>query len=365
MSEWGTVALGEILTLKYGRALKNGDRKGGTVPVVGSSGIVGWHDASVVEKSTLVIGRKGSIGSLTLIEGASWPIDTAYYADFDPEIVDLRWLTHQMAGFDLKLLNKAAAVPGLNRDDVYRLHTVLPPLTEQRRIASILDEADAIRMKRRTQLAHLDDLPLAALNELDQDSVYLRPASELMPVMRNGVSPSTNGTFTAEVLTLSAITQGRFDATYSKRADFAVEPGPDKRPSKLDFLMCRGNGNRSLVGVGRAPSKDYADLIFPDTIIAGRINENIVTMPYLETVWQTRAIRDQIERLARTTNGTFKVNQDSLGSVQVPLPALESQKLFAERLARINTERDRVARALVADEELFAALQHRAFRGEL
>lgn len=88
-------------------------------------------------------------------------------------------------------------------------------------------------------------------------------------------------------------------------------------------------------------------------------------MPYLEAVWQTRGVRRQIERVARTTNGTYKVNQTALGSVDVPLPPLAAQKEYATKLTEIETERTRISSALEADYELFSALQDRAFRGEL
>ena len=49
----------------------------------------------------------------------------------------------------------------------------------------------------------------------------------------------------------------------------------------------------------------------------------------------------------------------------IPVAPPELQRAFANKIASVNVERDRVAKALDADEELFAALQHRAFRGEL
>lgn len=278
-----------------------------------------------------------------------------------------RWLQWQfLRGTFLGMTRQWVNQATVSREDVLALDVPVRPLPEQRRIAAILDAADAIRAKRRAQLAHLDELPQALFHEMFSPSRYPNvPAGTVMPYLRNGVSPATNGAHEATVLTLSAITQGYFDPSAAKVALFAGEPPLDKRVTTKDFLMCRGNGNSNLVGVGVASQKDRPDLVFPDTVIAGRIDDRQVVMPYLEAVWHHPAVRRQIAQGARTTNGTFKVNQQIISSVEIPLPPLPLQQSFAAKVEAIHAERARVARALEADDELFAALQHLAFRGEL
>ena len=286
--------------------------------------------------------------------GASLNRDFLAHFLLQPEII--RYAAGQATGANL---------PRLSPTKLAAFKLPLPPLPEQRRIAAILDQADEIRANRRAQLAHLDELPQSLLHEMFGTLDSTISAAEAMPFMRNGVSPSTSGVHEATFLTLSAITQGKFDPSASKVATFAHEPGAEKRVSTLDFLMCRGNGNATLVGVGRAPHENRSDLVFPDTIIAGRIDPRVVDMNYLEVAWGTPAVRTQIERSARTTNGTYKVNQTSLGNVRIPAVPLPAQQEFAAKVEAIREERARVARALEADDELFSALQHRAFRGEL
>ena len=62
---WEVKALGELIELAYGKALKAGDRKGGTIAVYGSNGQVGWHDEKLVAGPGIVIGRKGNPGVVT------------------------------------------------------------------------------------------------------------------------------------------------------------------------------------------------------------------------------------------------------------------------------------------------------------
>lgn len=80
--------------------------------------------------------------------------------------VDRRWAFWMLKSLQLEIMNKSAAVPGLNCDDVYRLEVNLPSVPEQVRIASILDHADALRAKRPQVRGHLDTLTESIFQEM-------------------------------------------------------------------------------------------------------------------------------------------------------------------------------------------------------
>ncbi len=120
--EWEVKKLGEILGLKYGKALKQENRREGNVPVYGSSGVVGYHDVHLVNGPGIVIGRKGNVGSVYWSEKSFYPIDTAYFVSSE---MPLRFLFYDLQ--TKNFLNNDAAVPGLNRNQAYSLETVIPP----------------------------------------------------------------------------------------------------------------------------------------------------------------------------------------------------------------------------------------------
>lgn len=153
-------------------------------------------------------------------------------------------------------------------------------------------------------------------------------ASLFMTNMRNGLSPSKKGTYYEKVLTLSAITQGGFDPEAWKDGVFDDCPPEDKRIRAFEFYMCRGNGNRTLVGTAVYTEENYPDLVFPDTVIAAHIDTEKVLLPYLHIAWKMPAIREQIEENARTTNGTYKINQKVIAGIEIILPSIEKQKEF-------------------------------------
>ena len=116
MAETGSsprVPLSELLRLAYGKALPAKKRVRGPVPVVSSAGVTGSHNQALVPGPGVVVGRKGTVGSVTWVRDDFFPIDTAFYAisDLPAEIV-----LETLSEANLTTLNSDSAVPGLNRD---------------------------------------------------------------------------------------------------------------------------------------------------------------------------------------------------------------------------------------------------------
>ena len=287
--------------------------------------------------------------------------DYLFYFLRTPDTVNLA--TSRCSGVNL---------PRLNPKQLVSFQVPLPPLAAQKRIAGILDAADALRAKRRETLVQLDALLQSTFLDMFGDPVTNpigwdeRTLGELSQNgFRNGLSPSTKGTLDGEVLTLSAITRGRFDFAAKKNARFDHPPAPSQKLSTDTFLICRGNGNKQLVGTGAFPDRSSTRVCFPDTMIGVVINPRIVAAAYFQHVWRTHRVRRQIERGARTTNGTHKVNQRLLSSIVFPIPPVDLQLRFAAIVE--STEEQRTCqRAHMAElDTLFASLQSRAFRGDL
>ena len=142
-SHWDVPAFKQVARLAYGDSLKADDRRSLDVPVYGSNGIVGFHDASNTKAPVIVVGRKGSFGKLNYSEIPAFAIDTTYFIDSDYSAKHLRWLFFLLHTLDLDGISKDSAVPGLSREDVYSWRLPLPPLNEQREIASFLDRETA------------------------------------------------------------------------------------------------------------------------------------------------------------------------------------------------------------------------------
>lgn len=118
---WQMLPLGNIAPLNYGKALKATERTPGKIPVYGSSGIVGTHQQALVDGGSIIIGRKGNVGSIFFSAVSCFPIDTVYF--INPQNASYRLF---FALQDLNFISSDSAVPGLNRSYAHSLPILQP-----------------------------------------------------------------------------------------------------------------------------------------------------------------------------------------------------------------------------------------------
>jgi type I restriction enzyme S subunit len=135
---WEVVRLGEVATVKYGKARP---KTQGNVLVIGSGGIYGWTATSLVDFPTLVIGRKGTAGEVWLVECPCWPSDTTFYLDWKKR-VNVRFLFNYLHSNKPSGEHAKTTLPSLQRHDVEALLIPFPPLLEQGEICLILRAVD-------------------------------------------------------------------------------------------------------------------------------------------------------------------------------------------------------------------------------
>ena len=135
---WDVMPLKWFAKLQRGHDLTDAEREEGPYPVVTSGGISGTHAQFKSKGPGVVTGRYGSTGRLFYLEQDFWPHNTALYvADFHGN--DARFVWYSMQTIDFAAHSAKAAVPGIDRNDLHVLPTVVPPLSQQRVIAAYLD----------------------------------------------------------------------------------------------------------------------------------------------------------------------------------------------------------------------------------
>ncbi len=168
--------LRRLCRFKYGDALPFEERVDGPVPVVSSGGLIARHDRSNLGPG-IVIGRKGSYGSLRWMSDPSWVTDTAFGIDRSCTNSDLRYLYYLLHTLRLDEMSVDVGVPGLSRDDAYSREIGPPPHIEaQRRIADFLDEQvarlDAATGVAREMQALLEQRAVRRLHDAVTGSVH-------------------------------------------------------------------------------------------------------------------------------------------------------------------------------------------------
>lgn len=142
MGNWKTCQLGDLITFQRGHDLPKSKMSGGVYPVVGSNGIIGYHDKYTTEGPSITIGRSGNVGKPFLYKGRSWSHNTSLYIR-EYKDVDPIFIYYFLQTLDLGNYAGGSAVPTLNRNHIHTLSVSVPvDITEQRQIASILSVID-------------------------------------------------------------------------------------------------------------------------------------------------------------------------------------------------------------------------------
>jgi type I restriction enzyme, S subunit len=361
------ISLGELFELRYGKSLRKDKRIHGSVPVYGSNGLVDYHCESLVSEPTLIIGRKGSIGEVHLVSTPCWPIDTTYFVEtLGKYNYDLEWLYRLLRTLNLQNLNRSAAIPGLNRDDVYRIKILFPPLADQKRIAHLLGKVEGLIARRKQHLQQLDDLlksfflemfgdpvrnekgwekkPLARLGNLDRGVSKHRPRNA--PELLGGKYPLIQ---TGDVSNAGTYITG-FTQTYSEIGLAQSKLWP------TGTLCITIAANIAQTGILTF------NACFPDSVVGFSSDKNASNPLYvLGLFWFFQRILEKNAPAAAQKNINLKI----LRELEVPAPPTDLQNQFAAIVEKIEGLKSRYQQSLTDLENLYGALSQKAFKGEL
>lgn len=269
------------------------------------------------------------------------------------------------------------AQPGVNASKLKSLEVpILPPLPEQRRIADLLDKADAIRRKRKEAIALTDELLRSAFLEMFGDPVTnpkgwpVKPLGELLANIDSGWSPvcearQANGDEWG-VLKLGAVTFGRYDEGEHKALSAGMSPVTELEVRPGDVLFSRKNTHEHVAACVFV-SATRRKLMLPDLIFRLVLREPSEMVP--EVLWamlSNQRKRRAIQGLAGGTAGSMpNISKERLRSVELPVPTLPLQRQFAAALRKTEHIRAELETAAREADTLFRALMARSFSGGL
>ena len=269
-----------------------------------------------------------------------------------------------------------ANLPRVSPKHLIDFEVPLPPLDEQRRIAAILDQADALRRTRHVALAKLSSLKHAIFLELFGDPVQNKrkwqrvPFGDLLSGIESGWSPTCldrpAGPEEWGVLKLSAVTTCTFDDTEQKALPKSVKPRPSIEVRPGDVLFSRKN-TYDLVGACALVRSTKPRLMLSDLIFRLQISDPEILVPdYLQALLACPTKRKEIQKLAGGSAGSMpNISKERLKGIDIELPPVQLQKAFANRIAQLEKLIGTYQSYRSHLDTLFASLQHCAFRGEL
>jgi type I restriction enzyme S subunit len=267
-----------------------------------------------------------------------------------PEFV--KWVSNEVAG---------AKMPRVTMKVFWDHEIPLPPIDEQKRIAAILDAADALRAKRRQSIAQLDALIQSTFLDLFGDPVTNPMGWEVIPL--GEICSLVNGRafkpeeWESEGLPIIRIQNLNDD---SKPFNYSSKKWPEKVRAKTNDILLSWSGT---------PGTSFGCFRWKGP--EGWVNQHIFRVevePKIDSTFFIESVNARLLELISKAHGGVglkHITKGKLETVELTLPPLPLQQKFAAIVESIERQKAAQRAHLAELDTLFAALQHRAFRGEL
>ena len=297
--------------------------------------------------------------------------------ELNSDLANLGYLKRALEVADFSRVITGVAQPQITRQSLARMSVPLPPLPEQKRIAQILDAADALRAKRRESIAQLDALVQSTFLEMFGD-----------PVANSRGWPQLTIKDAIDKKVILEIQDGNHGEKHPKIKDFISEGVP--------FIMANCISGQTLnvekayklaphwlstLRVGFAKSGDvilsHKGTIGRIAVIPDNLNEVIlspqvtyyrpsekISAQFLVGMFSTNEFRRLLEKNAKQSTRAY-IGITRQMTLPIILPPLSEQEKFSAIVYVIASQKSHLQQHLTELNTLFASLQSRAFNGEL
>lgn len=285
----------------------------------------------------------------------------------DPRRVDPRFLWFQLND-EGRWPRSGTAQPFIKPSDVKKHLIYLPSLSDQHRIAAILDKAEALRVKRRAALVKLDTLAQSIFIEMFGDP--LEPTGSITHVTFESVARRITYGFTSPmkhldegipILTAKNIRDGFIDfenVHFADRTEYNALSSKSK-PERGDVLITKDGT------IGRCAVVDSdSEICINQSVALVQLALEKVLPNYILGYLTTNRVQQVLKGMAKG-NALAHLQITELAKMSIPLPNLENQMIYANQISTLNLHKRAYQASSFQLDALFATLQHRAFRGEL
>ena len=290
--------------------------------------------------------------------------------------VDLNFLFRVLQRYDVSSFIKGATRAKLTKGDASRIPFPLPPLEEQKRIAAILDKADAIRHKRQQAIKLADDFLRSVFLDMFGDPVTNPKGWEVKPI-KNGLKEVKSG-WSAKgesypckkgvlgVLKISAVTSGVFKPSENKFVNKSLAEGRKLVfPSKGDLLFSRAN-TRELVAATCIVTESRRDVFLPDKLWKITSDCSLLLPEFLHFMIQQPRFKNLLTSQATGTSGSMlNISKDKFENSIGIYPPIDMQEEFKAVFWKVNSLLKSVKASNSKLNDGFNSLSQKAFAGEL
>lgn len=392
-----TRPLGSVFEVQLGKMLDRRGNKGEPYPYLANRNVQ-WDQCDVTDLSEmrfteddrkkfelrpgdLLVCEGGEVGRTAVWRGEASP---CFYQKAVHRLrplagveVESRFALHYMrwatSSGVFRYLTTSTSIAHLTKEKLSEAPFPLPPLPEQRRIAAILDEADALRRKRREALGLLDELLRSAFLEMFGDPVTNPRGWETVALGELIVDGPSNGLYRPSSDYGSGTPIVRIDSFYDGR--IVDLPGLKRVRIEEDLVVKFGLAEGDVL-INRVNSPEHlgkAALVPPlpePTVIESnmmrmRLDPRRAEAGFIVAQLLSPHIRRQIATASKDAVNQSSINQSDVRSFQLRLPPLREQSRWTALVGEHRKQVDAWTRAGSLADEAFESLLHRAFTGAL
>lgn len=358
------------------RPVTESARNAGAYPYYGANGLQGNIDNFIFDEPLVLLAEDGGHftnpdrGIAYRVSGKTWVNNHAHVLRPKPGI-DLDFLCRVLENYDVTPFVTGTTRGKLTKAGASEIPIPIPSLPDQRRIAAILDQADALRTKRREALAQLDSLAQSIFIEMfgdpleNQKQWTTKHLGELLESITNGANADQTDSGSGWPITrIETIWNGAIDSTRVKY----VEPNQDlKERYQLkhgDILFSHINSPEHIAKTALYDGQP-SPMIHGINLLRLRCSSNEVNAPWLLHLLKQPSVRTYFRTRCKKAVNQASLNQQDIKSLICIVPPLELQAIFSERVEAASTHRLLHEKSAIELDKLFQSLQQKAFRGEL
>jgi type I restriction enzyme S subunit len=378
---WPIRPLGEVATFldHLRRPVREEDRNPGAYPYYGATSQQGTIDGYIFNEPLVLLAEDGGpFGDSAkpiayAINGKTWVNNHAHVLRAHAGAIQTGFLFRVLSFYNVLPFITGTTRGKLTKSDASRIPIPLPPLSEQRRVVELLDQADALRRKRAeadakaarilpalfyqmfgdpaTNPMGWEMVDLGAVTaEGPQNGLY-KPASEYgdgTPILR--IDSFYDGQVTRlESLRRLRLTQAEISRYQLRENDIVIN-----RVNSLEFL-----GKSALIPQLSEPT------VFESNMMRLSVDRTRMMPRFLIEFLQTSFARSQMLGRAKDAINQSSINQHDVQGIQIPLPMVDLQGQFGNRVEGIRQLFCKAGHSHNALDVLFQTLLHRAFSGDL
>ena len=380
MSSFQKVYLVDICRPKQWKVIPASKQLESGYPVYGANGKIGFYSEYTHEIPTLMITCRGATcGNVHISEPKSYINGNAMALDnLKEDLVDINYLNRffQKRGFADVI--SGSAQPQITRTGLEKITIPLPPLEEQKRIAAILDKADALRRKREKASALTDDLLRSVFLDMFSDPVAnpkgwrVERLNNLSTKIRSGSTPVGG----SKVYVEKGVVFLRSQNVWRKKLELDDVVYIDEATHRKMNNTSLKNGDILITKTGRINTENSSlgrAAFFLGEDGSANINGHVylvrpkpeVLNEFVLYIITTKEYRDYIRSVCVGGIDKRQINKEHLEQFPIIYPPIEDQQKFIERLQVIEKQKLALNKQFRLANNMFSSLFQRAFRSEL